>query len=141
MALPNFPQAPGINVRKSLSAAWEGTASAARSVKSFAGKAGSKLVTVGVIGAALVGTVMVVAGLRGKRAKESEKELLAIRPERPNYQFSDEPEGPAEGYAPGQWSQTVSAGRAGGDMQRGNPANPRMSAVPESAVQDLGAAR
>lgn len=47
--------------------------------------------------------------------------------------------GPMDGRPENYWQQTVEAQRGGVDQNRGNPAQPRMSAIAPESVGDMGA--
>ncbi|MFO0389720.1 MAG: hypothetical protein ACK502_08410 [Alphaproteobacteria bacterium] len=124
-----------------------------------AGKAGvkgvfsgaRKAVKFGAIGAALVAgaaAVGIMANRSRKAAAGAAQDDIANAPNTVEVPESVIPQmmppqptevGPADGRAPGEWVSRVAADRGGVDLQ--NPAaQPKMSVVPDSAVQDIGSA-
>lgn len=124
-----------------------GSALADSGVGRFSKRMGAKTLTAGVALAVIGGTAAAVSSIRSSKAKESKRKLdhVSNEVEIPQVMtaadFAAEPAGPAEGYAPGQWGNYVQGGRSGAELQRGNASNPRMSAVPEASIDDMGAIR
>lgn len=110
-----------------------------------------KAVKFGAIGAALVAgaaAVGIMANRSRKAAAGAAQDDIANAPNTVDVPESVIPQmmppqptevGPAEGRKEGEWVSRVAADRGGVDLQ--NPAaQPKMSVVPDSAVQDLGSA-
>jgi hypothetical protein len=127
--------------------AYNATKSGVKGVFSSARKA----VKFGAIGAALVAgaaAVGIMANRSRKAAAGAARDEIANAPNTVDVPEAVIPQmmppqptevGPADGRAPGEWVSRVAADRGGVDLQ--NPAaQPKMSVVPDSAVQDLGSA-
>lgn len=104
---------------------------------------------VGAIGAVVVGGIAALGIManrsRAQAARDTRDEIanapLDLPPVAIPQMMPPQPleAGPAEGRAQGEWVNRVAPERAGIAAQQNPAAQPKMSVVPDSSVQDLGA--